>query len=140
MEDLKFIPRFRAFIKEKKLVEVSKINFKEKYIEYFDKNNNTVIATFDEIELSQYSGCFDTKGKEIASGDIIKIVNNESTFEKNAGEIYEIYYTQGCFRMKPKYPSSIARGLLGYCLDENNICKILGNKFEKPELLEKIYK
>ena len=140
MEDLKFIPKFRAFIKEKKLVEVSKINFKEKYIEYFDKNNNTVIATFDEIELSQYSGCFDTKRKEIASGDIIKIVNNESTFGKNAGEIYEIYYTQGCFRMKPKYPSSIARGLLGYCLDENNICKILGNKFEKPELLEKIYK
>lgn len=131
MEDLKFIPRFRAFIKEKKLVEVSKINFKEKYIEYFDKNNNTVIATFDEIELSQYSDCFDTKGKEIASGDIIKIVN---------GEIYEVYYKQGCFRMKPKYPSSIARGLLGYCLDENNICKILGNKFEKPELLEKIYK
>lgn len=71
---------------------------------------------------------------------VLFIVNNEGTFGKNAGEIYEVYYKQGCFRMKPKYPSNIARGLLGYCLDENNICKILGNKFEKPELLEKIYK
>lgn len=38
---MEFMPRFRAFIKEKKLVEVSKINFKEKYIEYIVNNEGT---------------------------------------------------------------------------------------------------
>lgn len=139
MNDLKFIPKFKAFIKEENtMVEVISINFKEENIGYSDNNGTIIYLSFDKIELLQLSNCFDINGLEIATGDIVQIVNNESLFGKNAGEVYEIYFNQGCFRMKPKYPSSIARGLLGFCLDENNICKILGNKYEHPKLLNKL--
>ena len=42
---------YRAYLKNRnRIVNVTKINFVEEYIEYFDDKGNTIIAIFDEID------------------------------------------------------------------------------------------
>lgn len=54
MDDLKFIPKFKAFIKEENtMVEVISINFKEEKIGYLDNKGNIIYLIFDKIELLQ---------------------------------------------------------------------------------------
>ena len=50
------VPKYKAFLKKRnKIIKVTKINFNEKYIEYLDEKNNTIISTFDEIELLEFN-------------------------------------------------------------------------------------
>lgn len=132
--------KIKAFLKEeKKIVDVTSIDFSLECISYNDEKELKTIP-FSSLELLQYSDCKDIKGQEIVVGDIVIIKDDESIFGKNAGEMYEIYFSKGCFRFKPKFPSSIARGFQGIVLDEDDICEIIGNRFEIPELLKEIYK
>ena len=82
--------------------------------------------------LMQYTGLKDKNGKEIYEGDIVKIPDDYEEYGTNAGEMYEVYFSYGGFRLKPKYNSK-ARG---YWLEDDNEVEVVGNKYDNPELLE----
>ena len=140
MNDLEF----RAWLeREKKMVSVREINFAGEQIS-FETDDSILFASFDEIKLMQWIGLRDNtrteefpEGKEIFEGDIVQIKDDWDTYGMNAGEIYEVYFNAGGFRLKPKY-DVYKRGARGFWLDDGNDVTVLGNVYENPELLEKI--
>lgn len=69
---------YRAYLKNRnKIVKVTKINFNENYVEYFDEKENTIICTFDEIELLEFTGLYDEKNIPIFENDIVRFFNKE---------------------------------------------------------------
>ena len=129
--------KFRAWLKEEKrmLYKISSIKFDIKCI-YYDNNEmfSYEREEFKDIELMQYTGLKDKNGVEIYEGDIVKINDDYDTYGKNAGEIYEVYFNAGGFRLKPKYDTH-KRGDRGFWLDDGNDVAILGNIYENKELL-----
>jgi uncharacterized phage protein (TIGR01671 family) len=81
--------------------------------------------------VGQFTGLMDKNGKRIFEGDIIRIPDDYDEFGRNAGEIYEIYFCCGGFRLKPKY--SMARG---YWLEDDETVEVIGNIHDNPELLK----
>ena len=80
--------------------------------------------------LGQFTGLTDKNGKKIFEGDIIKIPDDYDEYGHNAGEIFEVYFCLGGFRLKPKY--SKARG---YWLEDDETVEVIGNIHDNPELL-----
>lgn len=80
--------------------------------------------------LGQFTGLTDTNGNKIFEGDIIQIPDDYDEYGHNAGEIYEVYFCCGGFRLKPKY--SKARG---YWLEDDETVEIIGNIHDNPDLL-----
>ena len=85
--------------------------------------------------LGQYTGLTDKNGVKIFEGDIVKIDDDYETFGKMAGEIREVWFKDGGFRLKPKYASSVARGVRGCWLDDGAVFEVIGNIYDNPELL-----
>lgn len=83
--------------------------------------------------VGQYTGICDKKGKKIFEGDIVKIPENYDLYGLNAGEVYEVYFAYGGFRLKPKYKPT-ARG---FYLEDDKEVILLGNIHDNPELLKK---
>lgn len=120
-----FEKKFRAFLKKKEyaVVDVETVNFKESCVEYLDKQFNHIIETFKNLVLSEYSNFIDTKGTEIAVGDIVKM--NES--------LYEIEIDRECFIMLPINNLEEKQNQISYYPDDR-LCEVIGNKFENKEL------
>ena len=81
--------------------------------------------------IGQFTGLTDKNGKKIFEGDIIKIPDDYEEFGINAGEIYEVYFAFGGFRLKPKYSQA-----KGFWLEDDETVEIIGNIHDNPELLE----
>jgi uncharacterized phage protein (TIGR01671 family) len=81
--------------------------------------------------VGQYTRLTDKNGKKIFEGDIIKIPDDYNEFGHNAGEIYEVYFCCGGFRLKPKYTKA-----RGYWLEDDETVEVIGNIHDNPELLE----
>lgn len=81
--------------------------------------------------VGQYTGLTDKNGKRIFEGDIIKIPDDYDEFGINAGEIYEVYFAFGGFRLKPKYSKS-----KGFWLEDDATVEIIGNIHDNPEVLK----
>lgn len=78
---------YRAYLKNRnRIVNVTKINFVEEYIEYFDDKGNTIIAIFDEIELSQFIGLYAKGNVPIYENDIVEF----------SDKIYIVKYDKDC--------------------------------------------
>ena len=99
-------------------------------MEYFfgnaDRNNN----------LMQYTGLKDENGRGIYEGDIIGYTNKD--FLHNQPK-YLVYYAVNegnypAFDVKPRIDEITCNGL--QFLVENYQVKVIGNKYEDPELLE----
>lgn len=84
--------------------------------------------------VGQYTGIIDKNGKRIFEGDIIKILDDYDTYGMNAGEVYEVYFGFGGFRLKPKY-HKYARG---YFLEDSGEVEVVGNIHDNPELIEEV--
>jgi uncharacterized phage protein (TIGR01671 family) len=93
------------------------------------------IEVYDDIEIMQYVGLKDINGRMIFEGDIVQIPDNFEIYGFNAGEKYQIYFSFGGFRLKPKYDKK--KKSKGFWLKDDKTLEIIGNIFENPELLEK---
>lgn len=109
------------------LIEIQNINFNESIIEYLDKQSNSIKERFSNVALCEYSAFIDTKGKEIAVGDIVKM--NES--------LYEVELDRECFIMLPMNNVEEKEEEISYYLD-SGICEIIGNKFENKDFYKKM--
>jgi hypothetical protein len=131
------IPKFRAWYKEwKEMGKVKRIRFDDdgnvtrvlvKGRELVKGVNFGSDTRFDEIELMQSTGLFDKNGKEVFVGDIIKCTRgcpHEVYLEKEYGGKY-------IGGMPAVYLKGIREGYAWTGAEE-----ILGNIYEKPELLE----
>ena len=102
------------------------------YITVFPEFLSTVkLVEVDPATVGQYTGLKDKNSKRIFEGDIIKIPDDYDEFGLNAGEIYEVYFICGGFRLKPKYTKA-----RGYWLEDDETVEVIGNIHDNPELLE----
>ena len=121
--------KFRAWHKkDKKMREVTGINFlgKDVWLKY-DKDK-LIGANFFEIELMQDTGFKDRTGKEIYEGDLL-----EFEFEDELENfINVVIWEKGCFALR----SEKEYDYVDYPLFEWINGRIIGNIYENPELLE----
>lgn len=121
--------KFRAFIKStKEIVDVEWIDFINKQITYhridFKGFGLVSTASFEEIELIQYTNLNDRNGKEIYEGDIIRILDDEEFDGWSWNE--KVIFHRSCF-------------MAG---DENLLVNVhfrsvvKGNIYEHPHLLQ----
>jgi uncharacterized phage protein (TIGR01671 family) len=89
------------------------------------------VAEINPETVGQYTGLTDKNGKKIFEGDIIKIPDDYDEFGISAGEIYEVYFAFGGFRLKPKYSKA-----KGFWLEDDETVEIIGNIHDNPELLQ----
>jgi len=86
------------------------------------------------LDIMQYTGNKDKKGKEVYEGDIVRCVPPFSIRNRyGIGEFYsKVYFAGGCFCVN----SSVF--LKGEPLSNMNIVEVVGNIYENPELLEEV--
>ena len=100
-------------------------SFVDKCFHYFDIYDYPSGIAGGVSEPQQYTGCHDSANKEIYEGDIVKY---------NNGDVIRIGYIEfmaGIFFLN--FPDQTDEEL-GYLLVSN--LKVIGNKFETPELLK----
>ena len=118
--------KFRAWIKElNEIREVEYINFWKKMISFPNKfcKEYYLNADFDEIELMQYTGLKDIRGKEIYEGDIVTLHNSRYKVIFNTEEARYVLRDDE-FEMNIPFTNN-----------NNERMEVLGNVYENPELL-----
>ena len=125
--------KFRVWVKDRKAVfEVVLINYVTKKVTYLLERVGHLLSIrdekFNDIELMQYTGLKDMRGKEIYEGDIL--------FESFGERYYKVIFENGSFRAE-------AEGDFDeYSFDLIDIvaqgCEVVGNIYENPELLKVI--
>lgn len=103
----------------------------EHYIVTYNAAGSNMWCMVDPETVGECTGLRDKNGKLIFEGDIIKIPDDYDEYGMNAGEIYQIYFCCGGFRLKPK--RSDARG---YWFEDDNTFEVIGNIHDNPELLK----
>ena len=118
--------KFRAWVKDRKAIfEVILINYATKKVTYLLERVghllNIVDEEFNGVELMQYTGLKDMKGKEIYEGDIL--------FETFREEYFKVVFENGSFRAEvDEYSLDLE--------DYDDICEVVGNIYENAELME----
>ena len=135
------IPKFRAWEKETQtMLDVSLIDFKKSVLvgEHWEFGETNFI-NFDDVNLMQSTGLRDKNGKEIFEGDIVKrdgikrpeiIIFGEWIDVDTLGfeEQYIGFYFESEHEGQKRLYSVESRF--------NNLCKVIVNIYENPELLE----
>lgn len=133
------IPKFRAWNKNLKTMhgtdDIVFINFEEEEIcvqtIYFEQGlpdeRDLDFYIFDEIEFMQSTGLIDKNGEEIFEGDVLL------TYDGELAKVYWDDVLAGWFNFiyETAELSEVAD-----LQSSRSICKIIGNIYENPELLE----
>lgn len=121
--------KFKAWDKDKKVMSIiDEIDFNSGYILI-----STGYKSFDEVKLLQYTGLKDKNNTEIYDGDIAEF---KYPHDKRFKEIGVITHSaeKACFVIKMIRDTiqefELYRGVA------NSYLKVIGNKFDNPELLE----
>lgn len=123
--------KFRAFVKHLgQLADVLSIDFLDSEVEIYLVDRDEIRKyQFDEVNLLLATGEFDSTGKEIYAGDIVRGKYGKNGLIKN----YEIRWLRGRFTVvdidmitgkEHYYPLGLLEG------------EVIGNIYENPELLE----
>ena len=107
------------------------------YVPADNPDENNAVYFINPETLGRFIGVKDKKGIFIFEGDIVKVDDDYDTFGKMAGEIREVWFKDGGFRLKPKYASSVARGDRGCWLEDGADFEVIGNVFDNSKLLQK---
>lgn len=84
--------------------------------------------------IEQCTGLKDKNGNLIYEGDIVIIPDDWEEYGFLAGEVREVYFEEGGFRLKPKK----YRKCRGHWLEDTKDFEVIGNIHENPELLESV--
>lgn len=85
----------------------------------------------DPATIGQFTGLHDKNGKEIFEGDIIQIPDDWDAYGLMAGEVREVYFLAGAFRLKPL---DVKNGRGHYLDDDASKFEIIGNIHDNPPL------
>ena len=119
--------KFKAFFKvDGQIYEVLSIDFLNKEVTLWDKEAAVNFeASFDEIELIQYTGVNDKNGKEIYTGFLVKWGLRTYKICFNCG-----FYMHDLSRINPEYP------ITKEFKKASDEFEVIGNIYENPELLK----
>lgn len=138
--------KFRAFIKStQQLVDVEWIDFKNKRITYnsidFKEFGLVEEASFDEIELLEFTGLYDKHQKPIYEGDIVKWGHVER-YEETPNRIAvvefkpDIQYQIVNFKGHRGEDVIFRHGCFLYSEQTDKALEVIGNIYEHKNLLE----
>lgn len=134
------IPKFRAWNKNLKTMhgtdDIVFINFEEEEIcvqtIYFEQGlpdeRDLDFYIFDEIEFMQSTGLIDKNGEEIFEGDVLL------TYDGELAKVYWDDVLAGWFVDFIYETAELSE--VADLQSSRSICKIIGNIYENPELLE----
>jgi len=91
-----------------------------------------IVDINSHLRLMQYTGLKDKHGIEIYEGDIVSLDDNWDELGWNAGDVREIYFGYGGFRLKAKRNPKAK----GNWLEEGDYLEVIGNIYQDPKLLE----
>ena len=119
--------KFRAFFKaDERIYEVTSIDFANKEVTLWDKETAVNFeASFDEIELIQYTGVNDKNGKEIYTGFLVKWGLRTYKICFDCG-----FYMHDLSRINPEYP------ITKEFKEAPEEFEVIGNIYENPEILK----
>ena len=119
--------KFKAFFKvDGQIYEALSIDFLNKEVTLWDKETAVNFeASFDEIELIQYTGVNDKNGKEIYTGFLVKWGLRTYKICFNCG-----FYMHDLSRINPEYP------ITKEFKKASDEFEVIGNIYENPEILK----
>lgn len=125
--------KFRAWIKDRKAIfEVVLINYVTKKVTYLFERVGHLLnirhEKFNDIELMEYTGLKDIKGKEIYEGDIL--------FESFGEKYYKVVFENGSFRAE--FEGDFEEHSFDLIDVVAQGCKVVGNIYENPELIKEV--
>ena len=115
--------KFRAWdIRHKKMILIIGLP------EYYSSDYLTLICQYPrEYPVMQYTGLHDKNSKEIYEGDIVKFMID------SVKEVSEVFFDEGGFSVNAENTDPGYKPYLGELFD---IAKVIGNRWENPELLK----
>lgn len=117
--------KFRAWDGEK-MVEVAELHLNTKELLVDDEE----WLSMQDSPLMQYTGLHDKDGRELYEGDIVEAYIHGDAH----GDLYEVTFDGGAFDFKLLHTPNAKHPYAAY--DYPPECKLLGNIYENPELME----
>lgn len=128
--------KFRAFLNSKYYENPRMVSWEELLSQY------DAIEMFqrDLMTLMQYTGLHDKNGREIYEGDIVRVQETMDGGRIVCLEaIASVFWNgeRGCWGCDGEFEGHLADYAFGTVLNfMGNVCEVVGNIYETPELLE----
>ena len=119
--------KFRGCLKRlSALVDIKKVDFKLKAA-WFVHNNMLFEESLDDVVLLQFTGFYDSSGKEIYEGDIVEHRDRrwEIEWDKRGQWVAELKYKDGVQKISPGFLANETGGIDSFA--------VVGNIFKEQQ-------